>query len=42
MNIEIERGFVVISLAEYDRLKEAEQLSKDLWEEHIKHLLKGD
>ena len=42
MTIEIEKGFVVISLAEYNRLKEAEQQNKELWEEHIRHLLKGD
>lgn len=42
MNIEIEKGFVVISLEEYNRLKEAEQLSKELWREHIKHILKGE
>ena len=42
MNIEIEKGFVVVSLAEYERLKEAERLSKELWEEHIRHLLRGE
>ena len=42
MTIEIEKGFVVINLEEYDRLKEAAQLGKDLWEEHIKNILKGN
>ena len=42
MNIEIEKGFVVISLAEYERLKEIERECEKLWKEHIKHILKGD
>lgn len=42
MSIEIKEGFVVISLAEYERLKEVERLSEELSKEHIKHILKGD
>ena len=34
-------GFVVISLAEYARLKEIEKEAHELYEEKIKRLLKG-
>lgn len=34
-------GFVVISLAEYERLKELEKTAHELYEEKIKRILKG-
>ena len=35
-------GFVVITLAEYERLKNAEREAHKLWEEKIKRILKGE
>ncbi len=35
-------GFVVISLAEYERLKEVEKEAHKLWEEKIRRILKGE
>lgn len=43
MKIEIdthEKGFVIISLEEYQRLKEIEEEAHQLWEEKIQHILK--
>ena len=34
-------GFVVITLTEYERLKEIEKEAHKLYEEKIKHILKG-
>ena len=44
MEIKIEnvtKGFVVISLAEYERLKEIERDAHEMWEQNIKNILKG-
>ena len=34
-------GFVVLTLAEYERLKEIEKEAHELYEEKIKRILKG-
>ena len=41
LEIEIENGFVVLPLTEYERLKEIERDSNELWEQHIRDILKG-
>ena len=44
MEIKIEnvgKGFVVISLEEYERLKEIERDAHEMWEQKIKNILKG-
>ena len=42
MEIKINDGFVVLPLAEYNRLKEIEQKAHEMWEEKIRNILKGD
>lgn len=34
-------GFVILSLAEYERLKEIEKDAHKMWEEKIRNILKG-
>ena len=43
MKIEFENkndGFVVLTLSEYNRLKELEKQAHELWGEHIRNILK--
>ena len=42
MEIKLEDGFVVLSLAEYERLKEIEKEAHELWNEKIHNILKGE
>ena len=37
----VEKGFVVISLEEYERLKMIEKEAHELWEQKIKNILEG-
>lgn len=37
-----DNGFVVLPLEEYNRLKKIEEDAKELWEEKIRNILKGD
>ena len=36
-----EKGFVIISLEEYERLKTIEREAHELWEQKIKNILEG-
>ena len=40
MEIKFTDGFVVLPLAEYERLKEIEREAHELWEQKIKNILK--
>lgn len=45
MKIELESkndGFVVLTLNEYNHLKELADQAHELWEEHMRNLLKGN
>lgn len=45
MKIEIESkndGFVILTLNEYNYLKELADQAHELWEEHMRNLLKGN
>ena len=42
MEIKLEEGFVVLSLAEYERLKKIEKEAHELWRKKIKDILKGE
>lgn len=42
MEIKVDDGFVVLPLAEYNRLKEIEQEAHKMWEEKIRNILKGN
>lgn len=37
-----DNGFVVLPLEEYNRLKKIEEDVKELWEEKIRNILKGE
>ena len=37
----VEKGFVVIPLEEYERLKTIEKEAHELWEQRIKNILEG-
>ena len=37
-----DNGFVVLPLEEYNRLKKIEEDAKELWEEKIRNILKGE
>lgn len=42
MEIKINDGFVILPLAEYNRLKQIEQEAHKIWEEKIRSILEGD
>jgi len=35
-------GYVILSLAEYERLKQIEREANEMWEANIKRILKGE
>jgi len=37
----VEKGFVIISLEEYERLKTIEKEAHEMWEQRIKNILEG-
>ena len=37
-----DNGFVVLPLEEYNRLKKIEEDAKELWEEKIRNILRGE
>ena len=42
IELELDNGFVVLPLAEYERLKKIEQEAHELWCKKIANILKGE
>ena len=42
IELELDNGFVVLPLAEYERLKKIEEEAHELWRKKIANILKGE
>ena len=42
IKLELDNGFVILPLAEYERLKKIEEEAHELWRKKIANILKGE